>query len=201
MAPYALRTSATIIDVTVERMVIEDTPGTAYNWGRPLDHNVGGYGMQLFDSYNCSGTVSVRDLHISGCYSSALYLGNWPAHFMSLSFDGLTITNSALGIGETRWHGAQVLSKVFAGEPVPPVIIMPGSCANSCDMRQRCAECHPTLPSGGVAFSNTTIHDTVNRSWLSRMWTGTHGHAAGGILPPSLTDITGRVKVVNPNGK
>ena len=42
MAPYALRTSGVPIDVTINRMTIRDVPGTAYNWGRPLDHNVGG---------------------------------------------------------------------------------------------------------------------------------------------------------------
>jgi hypothetical protein len=177
-----------------------DVPGTAYQWGRAPDRNVGGLGMQLFDSWNLSGTVKVKNLNISDTYASALYLDRWPANFISLSFDGLAISNSTLGVGETRWHGVQPLSPAFGGEAVSPVVIMPGSCANSCDMRQKCAELDPTLPSGGVNFRRATIRDSVNRSWLSRMWTGTHGHTSGGLLPPPLQNISGRVRVTNPKG-
>jgi hypothetical protein len=208
MAPYAMQSNASsaAIDVTVDGMVIRGVPGTAYNWGRAPDRNPGGIGMQLFDSYNNSGSVAIRNLNISGCYAQAVYVNNWPADYVSLAFEGLTISNSTLGVGETRWKGVQVLSQVFAGEPVSPVVIMPGSCENSCDMRQRCARIDPTLPSGGIIFSDTIIYDhwVDNRSrprpWLSRIWTGTHGHAKGGLLPPPLKNLSGRVKVVNSAG-
>ena len=208
MAPYAMQSNASsaAIDVTVDGMVIRGVPGTAYNWGRAPDRNPGGIGMQLFDSYNNSGSVAIRNLNISGCYAQALYVNNWPADYVSLAFEGLTISNSTLGVGETRWKGVQVLSQVFAGEPVSPVVIMPGSCENSCDMRQRCARIDPTLPSGGIVFNDTIIYDhwvdnqSRPRPWLSRIWTGTHGHAKGGLLPPTLKNLSGRVKVVNRAG-
>ena len=102
MAPYAMRTSAASIDVAIDGMTIRDVPGTAYNWGRPDDRNPGGVGMQLFDSYNLSGQVVVRNLNMSGTYAQALYVSDWPANFVFLSFESVLITNSTLGVGETR---------------------------------------------------------------------------------------------------
>jgi hypothetical protein len=114
-------------------------------------------------------------------------------------FDRLHVANATHGIGETRWHGAQPLGPVFGGIPVSPIVVMPASCENSCDMRKRCQTCDPSLPSGGLVFRDTMVEDNSNRSWLSRMWTGMHGHGHGGV-PPSLHNISGQVLLKNPKG-
>ena len=72
--------------------------------------------MQLFDSWNISGSVAVRNLSIADTYAQALYINNWPSGYVSLGFDGLAISNTTRGVGETRWHGVQVLTPVFQGE-------------------------------------------------------------------------------------
>ena len=200
LSPTRMIGSTAPIDVTVDGMVIQNVPGTAYQWGRAPDRNVGGVGMKLLNSFNLTGSVAVRNLSISQCYASALYLDNWPSGYVSVVFDGLRVCNNTHGIGETRWHGVQPLGPAFGGGPVSPVVVMPASCENSCDMRKRCETCDPTLSSGGLVFQDgCMVEDTVNRSWLSRMWTGTHGHGTGGF-PPSLTNISGRVLIKNPNG-
>ena len=199
LSPTRMINSTAPIDVRVDGMIIRDVPGTAWQWGRAPDRNVGGVGMKLLNSYNIMGSVAIRNLSISETYASALYLQNWPNGHVALSFDGLRIANVTHGVGETRWHGVQPLGPVFGGGPVSPVVVMPASCENSCDMRKRCLTCDPTLSSGGVVFTDTAIEDNANRSWLSRMWTGTHGHGIGG-LPPSLSNLSGRVTVQNPYG-
>ena len=57
MAPGYLLAMGSVapIDITIDGMVIRDVPGTAYQYGRPPDHNVGGLGMNLLNSYNLSG--------------------------------------------------------------------------------------------------------------------------------------------------
>lgn len=199
MSPIQMINSTIPIEVTVNNMVIRNVPGTAYEWGRPPDHNVGGIGMKLLNSYNLSGKVDIHNAFISQTYASALYLDNWPNGYISVLFDGLHIANVTHGIGETRWHGVQPLGPVFGDKPVSPIVVMPASCENSCDMRKRCQSCDPTLPSGGLVFRGTTIEDSTNRSWLSRMWTGMHGHGRGGH-PPSLTNLSGQVHVKNQIG-
>jgi hypothetical protein len=199
LSPTRMISSASPIDVTIDGMVIQNVPGTAYEWGRAPDHNVGGIGLKLLNSYNLSGRVVIRNVSISETYAEALYLTNWPNGFVSVLFDHLHIANATHGIGETRWHGVQPLGPVFGGIPVSPIVVMPASCENSCDMRKRCQTCDPTLPSGGLIFRDTILEDNSNRSWLSRMWTGTHGHGHGGV-PPSLWNISGQVLIRNPNG-
>lgn len=193
LSPTRMINSATPIDLVVDGMIIRDVPGSAYQWGRAPDHNVGGVGLKLLNSYNLTGSIYILNASISQTYASALYLDNWPNGYISLVFDGLHISNVTHGIGETRWHGVQPLGPVFGGGPVSPVVVMPASCENSCDMRKRCQDCDPTLSSGGLIFRNATIEDSTNRSWLSRMWTGMHGHES----PPSLTNLSGLIEVKN----
>ena len=194
LAPASLINSSEPIDISIDKMIIRDVPGTVHKgWGQKIDANVGGIGMQLSDSYGVPGRVDVRNLLITSTYAQALYLDNWPSGFVSTSFDGLVIDNVTHGVGETYFYGRQPLA---AFGVVSPLVIMPSSCHNSCDMRLRCATTDPTLPAGGIVFRNTTIYDTANRSWLSRMWDGHHGHAS----PPALANISGHVKVVNAAG-
>ena len=182
LAPGALMGSPAPIDIEINGMVIRDVPGTAYQWGRPPDHNVGGIGLHILNSLHLSGQVDIRNLTIERTYSQAVSIENWPSGFIALSFTALNITNCTNGLGETRWHGKQPLEPVF-GVPTSPIVVMPGSCANSLDMRKSCNGTDPTLPSGGLTFVDSVVYDRVNRSWLSRMWTGTHGPSTREPLP------------------
>jgi hypothetical protein len=172
-----------VLDVEIDGMNIVDTIGQMDQY-----HSTNGVGIQLFDSFNMSGHVTFRDVYITRAYASALLLGNWPSGFISLLFDGLTITNVT--------HGEYQPLAPFG--PVSPVVINPTSCHGSCVVAQRCPGQDPTLSCGGVKFVRTTVSDTKNRAWLSRMWNGSWPTWGG--IPPPLTNLSGTVTVHNPTG-
>lgn len=192
MSLYALVNTSRPVTVLIENMTIADVPGTSYSWGSAPTRWVGGYGLQLADSYNLTGFLTVRNLSIARTFTMAIYAVNWPARAIPLSFTGLTISDCASST-------TQPAATVFG--TVSPIVFVPLSCDQSCNATKRCPwQTNSVLPAGGVDFRATKIVDSApyHRPWLSMMWDGHHGHANASLfgVPTSLADITGHVRVV-----
>jgi hypothetical protein len=193
MSLYAIVNSSQPVDITIESMAITDVPSTAYSWGAAPTRWVGGYGLQLADAYNLTGTFRVRNLSISDTFTAAIYVVNWPAGSILMSFDGLMITRCAAGTTQPE-------VPIFGS--VSPIVLFPLSCDQSCNATQRCPwQTDAQLPAGGMSFKSTTIDTPTHRPWLSRMWDGLHSHADSRFgQPGSLADISGVVQVVDGSG-
>jgi hypothetical protein len=114
MSLYALVNSSRPVTVQITGMNISGVPSTPYSWGAPPSRWVGGYGLQLADSYNLTGSFAASDLSIANTFTMAVYATNWPTGAIPLSFDGLVISNCASGSAQPE-VGAEPCSGALAG--------------------------------------------------------------------------------------
>jgi hypothetical protein len=176
MGPYALVTagSSNPVSVSIDGMQVFDTPGSNFSWGSPPKQDRHGSAVLLSDSYNLSGSVTMRNVDVRRCYGPALGFENWPNGRVSTLVENLTVANSA-----RQDH-------VWPGVPMPPIHMDPvggyGKDENA------------ALHVGGVVFRGCTVHDDRNRDWFSCVWDGTHNHST----PPRLVNISGDMTVQNP---